>query len=192
MALKDRPFCADCAHEPIAVSKGKHQMFNRRRRSAGSTGSDQPFCAMCGQSIRVDLTTGRCALGHRVAVQPAAVAPVDVPTGDVAPTEQIDGYDERIAAFTADRTYDPYAELVTQDAPIWDAADTQPVGALEDFMSWEDESASGTSALDFDTAELPLLSDPTASEAPVAPVDAASDGLLDELGDATAAYAKRL
>ena len=185
---------------------------------------------MCGQGIRVDASTGRCALGHRVApaVVAAAAASADVPTtADLtAPAEPLGGYvDERIAAFTAERTYNPYAEISATEAPAWDKADdsyaelltadapawntadgsyaelpateapawdaaeeptqtwdaaeepTQTVGSMEDFLSWDDEADTGVSALDYDTAELPLLAAPVA-DAPVAPAD-----LLDELGE---------
>lgn len=159
-------------------------MFKRRRRSAGSTATDLPFCAMCGQTIRVDSSSGRCALGHRVAVTAAAPEPVldtAVASHATAPVEALGGYvDERIAAFTADRTYDPYAETATEQAPVWDTADdaTAGVGGLEDFMSWDTAATEETSALDIDTAELPTA-EPTSSTA----------DLLDELG--TPAFAQQ-
>src|SRR5688572_24070681 len=175
MALKGCHFCAECLPETNLAVEGECPVFNRRRRAAGTTASDQPFCAMCGQAIRVDASTGRCALGHRVApaVVAAAAATAAVPAaGDLtAPVEPLGGYvDERIAAFTAERTYDPYAELAATEAPAWDTADdsyadlataetpawdtadepTQALDSIEDFTSWDDDTETGASALDYD------------------------------------------
>ncbi|MPZ72410.1 MAG: hypothetical protein GEU74_04150 [Nitriliruptorales bacterium] len=154
-------------------------MFKRRRRAAGSTDSDLPFCHMCGQSIRVDASTGRCVLGHRAAtpapaVTPAAAESVDDVTAPV--DEPIGGYG---AAFAADTPFDSYAELADQSR-VWDTADeaTQPVGGLDDFLSWDDEAmSSGASSLDISTADLAMLDEPTAAD------------LLEELGG-PAAYAR--
>lgn len=155
-------------------------MFTRRRRSTAATASDLPFCTMCGQGIRVDSTTGRCALGHRVlaAVVPAPQPSVAAPAIDdsTTPLVSLGGYvDERIATF---------GPSVSDDA-AWDtvATPTQEIAGLDEFLTWDGEDVDAASALDVDTDQLPVANDP-APTAPVASDSTITGDLLDELDDA--------
>lgn len=165
-------------------------MFKRRRRSAAAPGgSDQPFCAMCGQSTRIDIASGRCALGHRVAVAPvtAAVAPVVEVTPLVAAAGASDfGSD-------SDRYGDPYADTIVWE-PSNSVVHSEPasdIDALDEFIAWEQPGGGTFSALDVDTNDLPTADSVEAAAANelAPPVHDLGSNLLDELDDA--AHARR-
>jgi hypothetical protein len=169
-------------------------MFKLRRRAgAAVTGSDQPYCPMCQQAIRIDAATGRCALGHRA----AAPAPDTLGVDALAATETTDvlepvavgadapqahdpaGYDAQVYDPEA---FDPYDTIVYgrsdfgADAPgSWESPATSGAGGLEEYATW-DEPADGLSSLDVDTQQLPAV---PASEA----TGASGAGLFDPIDD---------
>lgn len=94
-------------------------MFKLRRRTVAATAaSDQPFCGMCGMTARVDATTGRCALGHRVLSPGTIIPPVEAVVVD-EPTVAL----EPVAAYDATMPFEtmPVHEPVLPD---YDAAVT--------------------------------------------------------------------
>lgn len=92
-------------------------MFKLRRRTVAATAaSDLPFCTMCGTTIRVDAASGRCALGHRVAV--VDVAPVEaVATDETAVLEPVAAY-EVTTAFEAASFETPEYDSPVYDSPV--------------------------------------------------------------------------
>ena len=164
-------------------------MLKLRRRVATTTASDLPYCAMCGGPNRIDVSTGRCALGHRVAVAATPAPAAEVTDQAVAPTPFDDFVTDRIQTFATQPPHESLAAAHAEATQAWDTSATQPIEGFDDFLAW-DESADGLSALDVDTAELPFTAEPVeAVEA--APVGAGvlGEGLLDELDDA--AHARR-
>lgn len=182
----------------------------RRRTVAATTASDLPFCAMCGAAIRVDASTGRCALGHRVTapgallpqpvvaadatavIQTAFEATTALPVADTEPAFTI----EPIGAHVGEGLYEAYqsANASSDRAVTWDdvVAPAAESFGYDDYAAW-DEPTSGASALD--TGELPIATGtdyddyaPSAAPAAETTTPIASD-LLDELDDA--AYARR-
>lgn len=164
----------------------------KRRRAVAAKGSDLPFCSMCGQAIRLDAATGRCALGHRVATPtPVPVASASELT-EAAPLEDHSdptAYDH-LASFDQEATSgydlsDSPGFASESEGVTWDqlpAPDSEPAlaGALDEFLAW-DEPSGASSALDVNTDELPMAPEaPVEEPALVAPL--ASD-LLDELDD---------
>jgi hypothetical protein len=169
-------------------------MFKLRRRAgAAVTGSDQPYCPMCQQPIRIDAATGRCALGHR-AVAPAAdplgaeplavgeatdvLEPVAV-AADAPQTHDSDGYDAQVYDPEA---FDPYDTIVYgrsdfgSDAPAtWEASAESGAGGLEEYATWG-EPADGPSSLDVDTQPLPPVPAPETAGSP-------GNGLFDPIDD---------
>jgi hypothetical protein len=195
--------------------KGKTVIKLRRRAVAATTASDLPFCSMCGATIRVDASTGRCALGHRVtapgALLPQPVVAADdtavietpfevttaLPVADVAP----DYGSEPAAGPVGDGLYEAYqsANASADHAVTWDDVVSPAAEGFgyDDYAAWDEPAPSGFSALDVNTDELPVAGDDaygddatddyTPSAAPATtPV---SSDLLDELDDA--AYARR-
>ena len=186
----------------------------RRRTTAEAAVTDQPFCAMCGTTTRVDAASGRCALGHRVLAPGALVAPAplaaDEPTAvlvasDAAAYEpttelaQVDEYSEPAGSYAGEGLYEAYQSAdAAGRAVTWDdvVAPTKDPGTTvyDDYLTWDQPAASGFSSLDVDTNELPVTEDevvydsPAAAAAPVKTTIDPSD-LLDELDDET--YARR-
>lgn len=116
MVLKEGPLCADSGGE--SSPKGKVVFKLRRRTVATATGSDLPFCTMCGQHIRVDAASGRCALGHRVlAVQTFAPLPA---SDETSPIGSVEAVDETAALPVADAGFT--SEFTTEPLPVFDAA----------------------------------------------------------------------
>ena len=189
----------------------------RRRAVAATAASDLPFCAMCGSAMRVDASTGRCALGHRVTApgallpQPAvstdATEVIQTPFENTAPLPVADATPafeaEPIAGPVGDGLYEAYqsANAASDRAVTWDdvVAPATDGFAYDDYAAW-DEPATGFSSLDVDANELPAASDETYDDAfdgaydDYTPAAAATTtpvaaDLLDELDDA--AYARR-
>ena len=188
MALKmtlRRADSSDAIHSQVVFT-----MLNRRRTVATATGTDLPFCSMCGQTIRVDSSTGRCALGHRVtAVAVPMVAEAEAATDEttrvVDPAPAYAEYaDDPYATIVYGRSdyADTYANPVTWDEPASASEPASGLDALDEYASWGD-SDGGLSALDVDTQQFEAV--------PAAPVQASAssadvgEGLLDELDDAT-------
>ena len=177
-------------------------MFKRRSRTVAATGgSDLPFCAMCGQSIRLDSATGRCALGHRVAVAAAPVAPagedVTAPLPVAAIAAETDGF-----SFERDSFVDHYQDTIAwEPAPaVSDSVPASPapqVDALDEFIAWEQPGGGTFSALDVDTENLVGSADVedlapedlAPADEPPLPLRGLGNDLLDELDDA--AHARR-
>lgn len=169
-------------------SKGSAVFKLRRRTAAVVSDSSLPFCAMCNTTIRIDVATSRCALGHRVVAAPAAeaVEPVlsapTTDTADLGATAPADGGFVD-GGFVDDGRYDGFADetggIVTWD----DVASPVTDEVYDDYLSW-DEPLAGTSSLDVDTAELPAAPQP-APLAPATELNEISSDLLDELDDAT-------
>ena len=208
MVLKEGPRRADSLNR-IWTLKGNAVKKLRRRTVAATAASDLPFCAMCGASIRVDASTGRCALGHRVTAPVAAVVEAVVPdvtavietpfdattqlsaADDYAADSFID-YNPEPVAPAGDGLYEAFqsANVANGQSVTWDdvVAPTSESG-YEDYAAWA-EPASGFSALDMDTSELPVASDEGYEPVPAANTESPIAGdLLDELDDA--AYARR-
>lgn len=188
-------------------------MFKLRRRTvAATTGSDLPFCSMCGQNIRVDAASGRCALGHRVSAPALVAAPVadDVttafdtlaepttalPTVDEPAfvTEPLPVFDEEpVGGYAGEGLYEAYqsADAAAGHTVTWDdvVAPADSGIVYDDYLAW-DEPANSFSSLDVDADALPVSSDDVEDEAPAAATTTpVSSDLLDELDDA--AYARR-
>lgn len=174
----------------------------RRRTVAATAASDLPFCAMCGASIRVDSSTGRCALGHRVTAPTAAVvapvvseatAVIETPFEATAHLPADDSFiDYNPEPVAGDGLYEAYqsANVASGQTVTWDdvVAPTTESG-YDAYAAW-DEPASGISALDMDTSELPVATDEAYEPAPAADAETPiAAELLDELDDA--AYARR-
>lgn len=182
----------------------------RRRTVAATTASDLPFCAMCGAAMRVDASSGRCALGHRVTA-PGALLPQPVVSADatavietpfeettalpVADAEPAFGT-EPVGGPVGDGLYEAYQSanassdrIVTWDDVVAPAAEGF---SYDDYAAW-DEPTTGFSSLDVETNELPEAADddyddytPSAAAPTTTPI---ASELLDELDDA--AYARR-
>ena len=163
-------------------------MLKRRRSVVSAAGSELPFCSMCGQTIRVDTSAGRCALGHRVtsvmvpvAVEPVAVAEDTTRVVDPVPTYADDDPYATIVYGRSDYA-DTYANPVTWDEPASVSDPVSSVDALDEYATWG-ESDGGFSALDVDTQQFDAL------PAPAVPASTGSQdlggALLDELDDAT-------
>ena len=189
-------------------------MFKLRRRAvAATTGSDLPLCSMCGQNIRVDAASGRCALGHRVSAPAFAAAPVtDDATAVLEPvafeettalpaveepafvTESLPVYDgEPAGGYAGEGLYEAYqsADAAAGHSVTWDdvVAPAESGIVYDDYMAWN-EPVNSFSSLDVDPDALPVAADEVADEAPVASTTTpVSSDLLDELDDA--AYARR-
>ena len=161
-------------------------MLKRRRRVSTTTAADLPFCAMCGGPSRLDVTSGRCALGHRVAVAVGSVPTAEITDPTVAATPFDDFVTDRIQTFPTQPPHESLAAAHAQATQAWDSSTTQPTDGFDDFLAW-DESADGLSALDVDTNELPVAAEPVDAAPVASPL--LSDGLLDELDDA--AHARR-
>lgn len=187
-------------------------MFKLRRRTvAATTGSDLPFCSMCGQNIRVDAASGRCALGHRVlAVSTfAPVTDVDQTTAlDVAAdptvaletvadssfvTEQLPTFEEdRGSGYAGEGLYEAYqsADAAAGHSVTWDdvVAPSDSAIVYDDYVAW-DEPSSGFSSLDVDPDALPVTTD-EGDYAPHDQHDTPLNELLEELDDAASARRK--
>ena len=151
-------------------------MLKRRRRVSTTTAADLPFCTMCGGPNRVDVTSGRCALGHRVAAAANPVPTAEVTDAALAATPFDDFVTDRIQTFSTQPPHESLAAAHAEATQAWDTSTTQPVDGFDDFLAW-DESADGLSALDVDTNELPVAAEPVET-APVGSVTH-SDDLLD-------------
>ena len=191
--------------------RGTNVIKLRRRTVAATTASDLPFCAMCGAAMRVDASTGRCALGHRVTA-PGALLPQPVmavettaeietpfelttalPVADVEPAFVI----EPAGGHVGDGLYEAYqsANAASDHGVTWEdvVAPAAEGFGYDDYAAW-DEPSTGFSSLDVDTNELPAediyddYAPSTAASTTPATTPIASD-LLDELDDA--AYARR-
>jgi hypothetical protein len=163
-------------------------MFKRRGRVSATTAVDLPYCAMCGGPNRVDVASGRCGLGHRVAVATGVAPTPEVTDPAQAATPFDDFVSDRITTFGTQAPHESLAAAHAEATQAWDNSTTQPVEGFDDFLAW-DEPTDGLSALDVDTNELPVAADPV-DPAPVASTTSTlSDGLLDELDDA--AHARR-
>lgn len=172
----------------------------RRRSTSTTAASDLPYCPMCGQTVRLDSSTGRCALGHRVVASPVAaatavatpapVAEAPAPADPPGTADPIGGYvDQRLAELPRD-SYDPYEGFTTSGAGWETPASGTPAplnSGLDEFLAW-DEPTTGFSSLDVTPEELDELAEAvvTPADVPPAPVhnDVTAD-LLDELDDAT-------
>ena len=161
-------------------------MLKRRRRVSNTVAADLPLCTMCGGPNRVDVTTGRCALGHRVAAVASAAPAVQAHEPAVAATPFDDFVTDRIQTFATQAPHESLAAAHAEATQAWDTSTTSPIDGFDDFLAW-DESADGLSALDVDANELPVAAEPVET----APVGSGvlGEGLLDELDDA--AHARR-
>lgn len=163
-------------------------MFKIRRRGATlASATDLPFCSMCGQAIRVDVTTGRCALGHRVTPVAASVEAI-ADLADIAADATVVTPDAEHTLVTFDEQ--PYTPAA-QAGPAWGVpvTDDQTAAATEgfaDLLTW-DEPGDALSALDVDPTQLG--EDEGVEPAPSPVTTELAGGLLDELDDA--AYARR-
>lgn len=168
-------------------------MFKLRRRTVAETAAtDQPFCAMCGTTTRVDAASGRCALGHRViapGVLPVAAAVVEEHAVAYEATAElpVDDISAPVAAgeglYEAYQSADAAGRNVTWDDVVAPAVDG-PTSVYDDYLTW-DEPTSGFSSLDVDTSELPVAEEVVAA----APLTASD--LLDELDDDNAYVRQR-
>lgn len=191
-------------------------VFKLRRRTAAETvATDQPFCAMCGTTIRVDATSGRCALGHRVAAPGALAVPVPVAEDDTAvlvggpasayeattALPAIDTYDEPSGAYAGEGLYEAYSSAdAAGRAVTWDdvvAPTTSPSNVYDDYLTWAEPTTdfSPSSPVAVQTPQLPVADygdvEPTPATKPVLTPVEASD-LLEELDDATHARRRTL
>ena len=183
----------------------------RRRTAAATTGSDLPFCSMCGQNIRVDAASGRCALGHRVlavstfapvvdADQTAAFEVAEDPTVALEAiaetsfaTEQLPVFeDDRSSGYAGEGLYEAYqsADAAAGHTVTWDdvVAPSDSGIVYDDYVAW-DEPTSGFSSLDVDPDALPVSGDES-DYAPADQHDTPLNELLDELDDAASARRK--
>lgn len=169
MGLKEGPSRAD-SREESSTPRGINVIKLRRRSVAATAASDLPFCGMCGSAMRVDASTGRCALGHRVTA-PGTILPQPVVSSD--PTEVIQTPFESTAplpvveaAFEVEPTagpvgdglYEAYqsANAASDRAVTWDdvVAPATDAFSYDDYAAW-DEPTSGFSSLDVDADRLP-------------------------------------
>ena len=157
-------------------------MFKLRRRAVAETAAtDQPFCAMCGTTIRVDVASGRCALGHRVIalVVPPAPLQVEAPAAAVSePTDELPQADvtEPAGFYAGEGLYEAYSSAdaagraVTWDDVVAPASETTSI--YDDYLTWNEPATEGFSSLDNTTDELPVgdgfiaYNDPSSDVAP--------------------------
>ena len=186
-------------------------MFKLRRRTvAATTGSDLPFCSMCGQNIRVDVASGRCALGHRVLAistfapvtdtdQTAVLEVAADPTvaletvAETSFTEQLPVFEEdRSTGYAGEGLYEAYqsADAAAGHNVTWDdvVAPSDSGIVYDDYVAW-DQPSSGFSSLDVDPDALPVAAD-EADYSPSDSHDTPINDLLDELDDAASARRK--
>ena len=183
-------------------------MFKLRRRSVAETAAtDQPFCTMCGTTIRVDASSGRCALGHRVISIALPAAPVAVdeqapvaaayePTAELPQSDSTEpaGFYAGEGLYEAYSSADAAGRAVTWDDVVAPASETTSI--YDDYLTWNEPATEGFSSLDNPTDELPLGGEGSSFFEPIEDEDdkpsitpiPASD-LLDELDDD--AYARR-
>lgn len=186
-----------------------HVFKLRRRAVAETAATDQPFCTMCGTNIRVDATSGRCALGHRVMslTVPAAVPQVEQPAvaESYEPTAELPQADviEPAGFYAGEGLYEAYSAADTEGRAVtWDdvvAPASETSSIYDDYLTWNEQPANEDfSSLDMATDELPVHEAPSSFFEPVdeepdepAPTitPIASPDLLDELDDD--AYARR-
>lgn len=195
-------------------------MFKLRRRTVAATAvSDLPFCAMCGTTIRVDAASGRCALGHRVAVVDAPLVAVaddtavlepveayEVTTAFEAPSFEAPVYESPVTAYVdepgagiaGEGLYEAYQSADAAGRTVtWEDVVAPPAteggGVYDDYLTW-DEPVSGFSSLDVDTDELPvaeIVEEPVADAADAPAYNPLPADLLGELDDEDAAHARR-
>lgn len=160
-------------------------MFKLRRRTvAETTASDQPFCTMCGTSIRVDAASGRCALGHRVTSLSVPLAPVVAAVEEPAPvahyeaTTELPQTDttEPVGAYAGEGLYEAYSSAdaagraVTWDDVVAPASESSSI--YDDYLTWNEPATEGFSSLDSSTEELPVddgfiaYNEPSSSDEP--------------------------
>lgn len=191
-------------------------MFKLRRRAVAETAAtDQPFCTMCGTTMRVDVTTGRCALGHRVL--PTNLLPVPSAVEDEltaviveAPASSFDDTavlevaapDESPAAFAGEGLYEAYQSADAAGRNVtWDdvvaPTSKDAYGVYDDYLSWDEPTGGYASSLDVEAEPVAGAEDETLAyespAAPAAPVRRTLEpsDLLDELDDDDEARAKR-
>ena len=174
-------------------------MFKLRRRTVAETAAtDHPFCAMCGTTMRVDVSTGRCMLGHRVAA-PLAVAPVVAEVADedtavlVAPPAeayedtsvlpQFDTYEEPVVS-AGEGLYEAYSSADAEGRNLtWEdvvAPSTGTSSVYDDYLTWGEPTS--------DYADTDAFTAEDDAAAPARSVIDPAD-LLDELNDE--AHARR-
>ena len=148
-------------------------MFKLRRRAvAEAAATDQPFCAMCGTNLRVDATTGRCALGHRVL--PANLLPLPSAVEDEltaviveAPESSFDEtaalevpvMDEAPAAAVGEGLYEAYQSADAAGRNVtWDdvvaPTSKDAYGVYDDYLSWDEPAGGFASSLDVEAESL--------------------------------------
>jgi hypothetical protein len=154
-------------------------MFKSRRRAAAAVaGSDLPYCPMCQQHIRVDATTGRCALGHRAAAPSAPPADVVAAAGaQPLAGHEAPGYDyadDPYASIVYGRSEHEYTSPSEEARETWELSDTPE--PADDYAGWAQSPEFSTFD---DTQQLPVAGEETGIFAPLDETEA------EEVDDAT-------